>query len=82
MSNSQIHELNSVLVPKRPEVMNKIPDMQPIKNASALSGLSYDYLRRACLKGEIVHIRVGSKFLINMDRLIEYLNTSHGGSDK
>ena len=57
-----------------------VPEMVTIKEASSRTGLSYDYLRKMCLRGKIVHIRVGNgKFLINFGRLIEWLNTSCGG---
>lgn len=66
--------------------LQMIPEMIPISEASRRTGLSYENLRRLCLQKQIVHIRVGAKnnkFLINYDRLIEYLNTSNGsGGDK
>ena len=52
----------------------KIPRMEPIKKASAESGLSYDAIRKLCLQKKITFIRSGSKYLINMDRFAEYLN--------
>ena len=48
--------------------------MLPIRECSKRTGLSYDYLRRACLRNEIIHIRCGSKFLVNYDRLVDWLN--------
>ena len=53
-----------------------VPTMMTLKEASAQTGLSYDYLRKMCVTGQIVHIRAGCKILINMDRLIEFLNTA------
>ena len=55
-----------------------IPTMLTIKETSLRTGLSYDALRKLCLKGEIVHIRVGSKFLINFEKLVDYLNGEGG----
>lgn len=52
----------------------KIPHMVTLKEAAELTGLSYDYLRKGCIRSEIVHIRTGAKFLINLDKLIEKLN--------
>ncbi len=62
------------------EVMDdNIPEMVPIKEASARTGLSYDFLRKQCLAGRIVHIRIGNgKFLINFGWLVNWLNTSCG----
>ncbi len=56
-----------------------IPEMVSIKEASKRTGLSYDYLRKSCLAGRIVHIRVGhGKFLINFSWLVDWLNKTHG----
>ena len=51
-----------------------IPTMLPIREVAKRTGLSYYFLRKGCLSGEIVHIRCGDKFLINFDKLIERLN--------
>ena len=52
-----------------------VPEMIPLKEASFRTGLSYDFLRKLCLTGKIVHIRAGSKYLVNFGKLCEYLNT-------
>ena len=52
----------------------RIPVVRGLKEASKMTGISYDRLRRMALKGEIVHVRCGSKILINMDRLSDFLN--------
>lgn len=56
-----------------------IPTMLTLKEASTQTGLSYDFLRKLCITGQIVHIRAGCKILVNMDKLIEYLNTAGRG---
>ena len=38
----------------------KIPEMVTIKEASRRTGLSYDYLRKQCLQGNLAHLRVGN----------------------
>lgn len=53
---------------------NTIPKMITLLEASELTGLSYDFLRKHCLDGTLVHIRTGRKFLLNADKLAEYLN--------
>ena len=53
----------------------EIPTMITIKEASSRTGLSYDYIRKLCLRGKIIYIKAGSKFLINLDKLVEFLNT-------
>ena len=52
----------------------KVPTMITIAQAAAETGLSYDHLRKLCLQGKIVHVRAGRKFLINKEKLIEFLN--------
>ena len=52
------------------------PEMISIKEVSRRCGLSYDILRKWCLSGKIVHIRVGKKILINWGKLCEYLDTA------
>lgn len=51
-----------------------IPRMATLREAADLTGLSYGFLRQKALGGEIVAIRAGRKFLVNVDRLIDYLN--------
>ncbi len=51
-----------------------MPIMKSIREAAIETGMSYHALRQLCLTGQIVHIRVGTKFLINMDKLKSFLN--------
>lgn len=51
-----------------------IPEMVTLREASQRTGISYDWLRKLCLQGRIVHIRAGSKYLVNFRKLIDYLN--------
>lgn len=55
-------------------IENNVPRMRPIKEVSAETGISYDAIRKMCLRKEIPHIRCGKKFLVNLDRFIDYLN--------
>lgn len=59
---------------------DKIPEMIPIREVTKrIPGLSYDYIRKGCIRGEIVHIRAGSKYLINFGKLCEQLNRESMG---
>lgn len=61
-----------------------VPEMVSINECSARTGVSYDWIRKLCLQGKIVHIRAGSKYLINWNKFVEYLNTGDpkkGGND-
>ena len=62
---------------------DKIPEMVTLKEASRRTGISYDFLRKECLKGNLVHIRIGNgKRLINFGFLVEQLNTARGSIRK
>jgi len=54
--------------------MSSIPRMLTLKAAAAETGFSYEFLRRLCLQKKIVFVKTGVKYLVNMDRLAEYLN--------
>lgn len=51
-----------------------IPEMITIKECSSRTGVSYDWIRKMCLQGRVVHIRAGNKYLINFQKFIAYLN--------
>lgn len=56
----------------------RIPTMLSLKEAAGRTGLSYYQLRLLCLDGKVAHIRTGtqkSRILVNLERLIDYLNT-------
>ncbi len=55
--------------------MGQEVQMVTLKDASSRTGVSYDWLRKMCINGKIVHIRAGNKYLINWDKLVDYLNT-------
>ena len=50
-----------------------IPVMITIAQASTETGISYDCIRKLCLQGKLVHVRAGRKFLINKEKLADYL---------
>ncbi len=52
----------------------QIPKMLTIEKASEASGLTKYRLRELCKQKKIVCILCGNKYLINLDRLIDYLN--------
>lgn len=51
-----------------------IPEMITIRECSSRTGVSYDWIRKLCLQGRIVHIRAGNKYLINFGKFVDYLN--------
>ena len=56
----------------------QVPRMATINEASTLTGLAKYYIRQLALQSKIKHVRAGKKILINIDRLIEFLNESNG----
>lgn len=59
-----------------------IPRMESIKNTAKLLHLPEYFVRQKVLAGEIVAVKAGAKYLVNVDKLIEYLNTGVSDEDK
>lgn len=53
----------------------KFPRMVPIQTLADESGISYKALWQMCKQNKIVYIKSGNKYLVNVDKFIEYLNT-------
>ena len=62
-------------------VVEHIPEMIPIKEAARRTGLSYDCIRKLCLQNKIVYIKAGCKFLVNFQKLCEYLNEGESNAE-
>lgn len=62
--------------------MNSIPHMETIKNTAKMFGLAEHFVRQLVLKGEIVAVKAGCKYLVNVDKLAEYLNTNTLGAEQ
>lgn len=60
--------------------MKDIPHMETIKAAAKLLGLPEHFVRQKVISGEIVAVKAGSKYLVNVDKFIEYLNTTTAGA--
>lgn len=53
-----------------------MPTMVTMNKAAELTGVTYSALRRWIKSGEFTYyVRAGTKYLINLDRLVEFLNT-------
>lgn len=52
----------------------QIKPFMGLKEAVDFTGLSYNFLRTGCVKGEIPHMRVGKTIYINMFRFLESLD--------
>lgn len=56
-------------------ILPTAPRMVTIKELSRLTSISEYAIRRLCLTKQIVFIKSGTKYLINYDRFIDYLNS-------
>lgn len=53
-----------------------MPTMVTMNKAAELTGVPYSALRRWIKSGEFTYyVMVGTKYLINLERLVEFLNT-------
>ena len=53
-----------------------MPTMVTIKAAAEQTGLTYSCLRRWILEGKFpFYVKVGSKYLINLEKLADFLNS-------
>lgn len=53
------------------------PRMCTIQQTARLLGLHTHFIRMKVLSGEIVAVKAGRTYYVNVDKLIEYLNTSY-----
>ena len=52
-----------------------MPTMVTMNKAAELTGVTYSALRRWIKSGEFTYyVMVGTKYLINLERLVEFLN--------
>lgn len=52
-----------------------IPRMETIRKTAELFGLPVHFVRAKVSSGEVVAVRAGKRFLVNVDKFAEYLNT-------
>lgn len=60
----------------------KIPRMLGIKETAIELNLAQHFIRELAKSGKIVCVKAGNRYLINVDRLIEFLNTNTLGADE
>ncbi len=54
----------------------EIPRMETVKTTAELFHLPERFIRSKAASGEIVSVKSGNRLLINIDKLVEYLNNS------
>ena len=52
----------------------KIPTMLSIRDTAKRTGLSATYIRKLCWDKKISYVKSGSKYLVNLEKFIEFLN--------
>ncbi len=53
-----------------------IPRMENVRRTAELFGLPVHFVRSKVASGEVVAVRAGRRFLVNVDKFAEYLNNS------
>lgn len=59
---------------RQSEGFSAAPRMMTIREASSRTNLAENYLRHLCRTGTIVCVRNGNRFLINYEKLLNFLN--------
>ena len=55
-------------------ITQSLPKMVTIKELAQQTGISEYAIRKLCATNQITYIKSGTKFLINYDRFVDYLN--------
>ena len=53
----------------------KVPTMLPIKETAQVTGIAEHNIRQLVAGNNICLVKAGRKFLINLEKFVEYLNT-------
>ena len=53
----------------------KVPTMLSIKLTAKTTGVAEYYIRQLVAENEICFVKAGRKYLINLEKFVEYLNT-------
>ena len=64
------------------EVIRNAPRMETIAKTAKLLGVAEHFVRKKVLDGEIIAIKAGNRYLVNVDKFVEYLNTSRVAADQ
>ncbi len=74
-----MNEIKTHLVPPSPHSETneiKIPRMETIAKTAEIFGLPVHFVRAKVKNGEVVAVNAGRRYLVNVDKFIEYLNSS------
>lgn len=56
-----------------------VPKMLTIRQLAEQTGISEYAIRRMCKNNEITFIKTGSKYLVNFNLFLDFLNSGHHG---
>lgn len=59
-----------------------IPKMATIEETAAMFGVSSYFVRKLVRGGKVVAVKTGRKYLVNIDRFAEFLNSHTLGADE
>lgn len=54
----------------------RVPRMRTIKETAELFGLPVHFVRQKVASGEVIAVNAGRRFLVNIDRFADYLNSN------
>jgi len=54
--------------------MENIPQMKTIAQCAKITGLAEHYIRKLVWENKITYVTAGKKYLVNLDKFIEFLN--------
>ena len=56
-------------------MIHNLPQMETINKTAKITNLPKYFVRQLVLQRKIKYVKAGKKYLVNVDNLIEYLNT-------
>lgn len=62
------------------EITKALPRMRTIKQTAEETGLHEYFIRQLVKQDKIKYVKAGRKVLVNLDKLIEYLETGEQGA--
>ena len=57
-----------------------LPKMLTIRETAQVTGLHEHFVRQLVKQNRVTYVKAGCKTLINLDRLVEFLNEGEGAS--
>ena len=62
--------------PRKSPTDTTVPHMVTVKQLAELTELSQYFIRGLCSQGKIIHVKSGTKILINYERFLDFLNSN------